>query len=415
MPMHLSTPLPNIELINLKETEISPLISKCQIKVCYVGDEPNRNGTIFTKEVAKTMAPSLRGAMIVGYYNENTEDFEGHNEVIEFRGNEVTFAPTTKPYGFVDLGAKVWFQKFLDDGNIEHEYLMTEGYLWTGQFPECVRILEKGNNQSMELDEKNFDGSWTKTDNSNLEFFIVNEAIISKLCILGEDVEPCFEGAQITKTQFSFDNSFKEQMYSMMNEVRDLLEKGGKTMALEEKELCPECGKPLDECECKKHSAKEEKDEKEICPDCGKPIDECECKKEKDEKGQYNLDEIPEYTELKNNYSTLETQFNTLKEEVEGLREFKLNAEREQKKDLIDSFYMLSDEDKEDVTTNIDKYSLDEIESKLSVICFRNKVSFDTKEEKEPPQTTYSLTHNEDDDDVPAWVKAMREVANKNN
>ena len=32
---------------------VNPLISKCVIKVCYVGDEPNRNGTVITKEVAK--------------------------------------------------------------------------------------------------------------------------------------------------------------------------------------------------------------------------------------------------------------------------------------------------------------------------------------------------------------------------
>jgi hypothetical protein len=29
---------------------------------------------------------------------------------------------------------------------------MTEGYIWTGQYPEAKRIVERGNNQSMELD-----------------------------------------------------------------------------------------------------------------------------------------------------------------------------------------------------------------------------------------------------------------------
>jgi hypothetical protein len=48
---------------------------------------------------------------------------------------------------------------------VEREYLMTEGYLWTGQYPECQRIIDKGNNQSMELDEKSINGSWTKNSN----------------------------------------------------------------------------------------------------------------------------------------------------------------------------------------------------------------------------------------------------------
>ena len=48
-----------IEFINI--TKISPLISKCQIKVCYVDDEPNRNRSVITKEVARKMANSLPG------------------------------------------------------------------------------------------------------------------------------------------------------------------------------------------------------------------------------------------------------------------------------------------------------------------------------------------------------------------
>lgn len=39
------------EFVNV--TPLNPLISKCEIKVCYVGDAPNRNRSIITKEVAK--------------------------------------------------------------------------------------------------------------------------------------------------------------------------------------------------------------------------------------------------------------------------------------------------------------------------------------------------------------------------
>lgn len=42
---------------------------------------------------------------------------------------------------------------------------MTEGYLWTGQYPECQRVIDKGNNQSMELDEKTINATWAKDDN----------------------------------------------------------------------------------------------------------------------------------------------------------------------------------------------------------------------------------------------------------
>lgn len=103
--MHTSVKMPTpCEFINV--TPLNPLISRCQIKVCYVGDEPNRNLSIITKDFAKELANSLPGSPIVGYYNEKTEDFEGHNREFEILNGELKIKDTTKPYGFVDLGAK---------------------------------------------------------------------------------------------------------------------------------------------------------------------------------------------------------------------------------------------------------------------------------------------------------------------
>ena len=140
-----SVALPAIEVINVTASDYSPLISKCQIKVCYVSDDPNRNVSIISKEAGRKMAPTVRGAAIVGYYNEEIKDFEGHNRVLEVQDGQIKFKDATRPYGFVDLNANVWFQKFVEDG-VEREYLMTEGYLWTKQYPECQRIIDKGNN-----------------------------------------------------------------------------------------------------------------------------------------------------------------------------------------------------------------------------------------------------------------------------
>ena len=418
MPLHSSIKMNYpCEMINI--SPINPLISKCQIKVCYVSDEPNRNGSVITKEVARDMANSLPGSPIVGYFNEDSGDFEEHNRSIEISQGEFKIKDTTKPYGFVDLGAKCWFQKF-QEGNVEREYLMTEGYLWTGQYPECERVLTHGNNQSMELDEKNINAHWAKDENGEPQFFIINEAIISKLCILGEDYEPCFEGAQITKVQFSFDDGFKEKLFSMMNELKELLNEGGVSM---DKELLGSEG-VIEEgqdsnfvvkTDEEKKDDKKDDDKEEICPECGKPKSECTCKKDKeDKKEKYNLNEIPEYVELFENYNTLQSQYSALETEVTELREFKVAAERKDKEAMIAGFYMLSDEDKKDVLDNIDTYSLEDIEAKLSIICVRNKVSFDLDDNKEEKKevVTYSMNDQlNDDSNVPAFVKAMRNVA----
>ena len=104
-----------------------------------------------------------------------------------------------------------------------------------------------------------------------------------------------------------------------------------------------------------------------------------------------------------------------LKSELEELRTYKLGIERVEKENMIASFYMLSDEDKAGVIARIDELSVSDIEKELSVICFRNKVSFNTEDSQTTP-TTYSLNSTEDDDDaVPAWIKAVRSVAKEMN
>jgi hypothetical protein len=429
--VRLNTP---IEFINV--TPVNPLISKCQIKVCWVGEEPNRNRTIITKDTAKEMAKSLPGSPIVGYYNEETKDFEGHNREFSIENGQITFKDTTRPYGFVDLNAKIWFAKYLDDGQVEREYLMTEGWLWTGQYPECERVFTIGNNQSMELDEKSAKMSRTKGDNQTPCFFIINEAIMSKLCILGEDVEPCFEGANIATptVRFTFSQGFEETMYSMMTELKDLLNKGGtdtmneevKVPAIEEEtpvvenpevveepvvdEVAPAAEPVAEEPVVEEEPAATEFEaEQETCPECGKPVEECQCKGAE----KYILEEIPEYVDLLARYQALEQERNTLQEQLQPLVEFKAKIEKKEKEAMIAKFSMLSEQDKKDVVDNIDTYSLDEIEAKLSVICVRNKVSFadldDDKNEatvKEEP-VTYSLAGEDNADlSVPAWVKA---------
>lgn len=416
----------SIELINI--TPVNPLISKCQVKVCYVGDEPNRNRSIITKEVARDIANSLPGSPIVGYYNEEKGDFEGHKRTLAIQDGKIVMKDETRPYGFVDLHAKVWFEKFLDNG-IEHEYLMTEGWIWTGQYPESKRIINQGNNQSMELDDKIIDAYWTKDYNGKREFFIINEAIISKLCVLGEDVEPCFEGSAIYKeVKFSLDDDFKTKMYSLMEEMKNMLEGGASEMDNEILNQEEEVLTPAEEPVAEEPALEEPAAETDPIPASAEEEGAVEPVAEEEPAAEeepivptYNLADVVEYQELMVQYGDLETKYNdmvsqmtTVKDELETLRSFKATVDKKEKENMIKSFYMLSDEDKKDVVENIDTYSIDEIEAKLSIICVRNKVNFnledDIGEEVDNEPTTYNLNDCASDL-VPAWVKSLQSVA----
>ena len=123
-----------------------------------------------------------------------------------------------------------------------------------------------------------------------------------------------------------------------------------------------------------------------------------------------------ECEDLKNKNAELQEKYSKLEQDYSELLTFKKNVENEKKDELIKSFYMLSNEDKKDVMENKEKYSLDEIEAKLSVICFRKKINF-ASEKKEPEgepvaPVTYSL--QDETEDVPAWLNSIRDAHNKN-
>ena len=454
------------EFINV--TPYNPLISECEIKVLYLGD--NRNRSYISKEVATQMANTLPGCPIVGYYKDSVQDFDEHSERVIIDSDGVKFECLTKPYGFVAPDAKIWFQKFEDTdefGNtVTREYLMTTGYLWTGQFEECQRVISQGNNQSMELDKDTLDGHWSKDYKKGVELFIINDAIFSKLCILGEDVEPCFEGSSITKpdvsTSFSkVDDDFKMTLFTMMEELKEILQ-GGEKMEFDVKkteEVIVEENQPTDvPTDFKKEEKEEDKKEKttseenQDSTEDGKKSEEKKededdedkekfAKKEdeddkedkseepkdeddKSDKGDDDEDEKRKYSLLEEKYNDLAAKFAlleetnaTLVEENATLTQFKADIEHKEKEELITSFYMLSDEDKKDVIENIDKYSLEDIEGKLSIICVRKKVNFnldeEVKEEKKTEQVavTFSL---EGGDSEPAFLKALRNTKRTN-
>lgn len=407
------------EFINLTQNDMNPGITNCDIKVLYIGE--NRNRSYISKEVATEMAKSLRGTPIVGHYIESKEDFSDHGDQIIIDGEGVKFNKLTTPYGFVATDAKVWFQTFADDEQVEREYLMTQGYLWTTQFKECASILKEDKGQSMEIE--NLEGKWTKAINNNYELFIINDATFSKLCILGDDVEPCFEGASISaaKDYNLMDNNFRMTLFSMIEDMKKIKEGSEKSM---ESELNAGAVTETVETQSVQEGASLENTEAAAAQEVENLGNPNESTQENNEEGVENngnenqevpVTESEEYQLLLSKYSALEEENATLKAQNADLLSFKSQVENEKKDELINSFYMLSDEDKKDVIDNKTKYSYDEIEAKLSVICVRNKVSFaqeDSDTKKEP--VVYNL-NGQAEESVPAWLKAIDDAHNNSN
>ena len=324
----------------------------------------------------------------------------------------------------------------------------------------------------MELDPETLDGHWSTNNKTGMDFFIINDAIFSKLCILGDDVEPCFEGSRITAPEVStsftkIDDGFKKTLYTMMQDLKFALE-GGQKMIIDEAETkvaefevteeeTSIESESIEETTTEENAVEEETSEEKVNEDQSvlaendnsieaqssqetftkakdkdkeeesKDADDSKEDSESEEDDKEKKDK--EYKcgggsgsskedKKKKSYSLLETElaetkaaYADLEVKYQALVDFKNKIDNEKKDALIDSFYMLSDEDKADVIENKSKYSLDDIESKLSVICVRKKVNFDledtSKKEVENSVVTYNISNTETSS-TPAWIAALK-------
>ena len=460
------------EFLNIEP--FNPLISQCEIKVFYLGK--NRNGSVITRDVAIQMANSLPGCPIVGAYREEIEDFGDHGHVMRIEDGEVKFSVKTKPYGFVAPDAEVWFKDFIDmdaDGNeTTRTYLMTTGYLWTGQYEEAQSVLSEGKGQSMELDEKNLEGHWAEDSNSGLDFFIINDAIFSKLCILGDGVEPCFEGAAVTapnvSKDFATDFEFHRTLFTMMNELKDALEsKGGSNMPEEKFEEVVETEQTTEEpvaefeevdatdsteADLSDSPVETTEEVAEIVEDAevaasplpaapnvavvpGPSVDEPDPKEpddpKEDEEGEGeetpksqvdDSDDVDEAVRRLIEHSAEDTtsELEDLRAEVASLREFKHQVELKEKEALIAKYYMLDEGDKAPFIEKIEEYSLEELEAQLALAYVAKNVDFENLGSEEPkinesieePAIVFELTEDDDAAGIaPAWVKSLRRTA----
>lgn len=318
----------------------------------------------------------------------------------------------------------------------------------------------------MELDEENLDGHWSTDSKSGMDFFIINDAIFSKLCILGDDVEPCFEGSRITAPEVStsftkIDDNFKKTLYTMMQDLKFALE-GGQKMIIDEAETKvtePEVVETEAEATAEEtitepettteeevtteeetsveEESLEDKDteDQSVLAENDNSIedqssqenftkaddnDEEEESKDADTEEKDSESEEDDKEDEKKSYALLESElaetkaaYADLEQKYQVLVDFKNQIDDEKKDALINSFYMLSDEDKADVIENKSNYSLDEIESKLSVICVRKKVNFDledtSKEDEEVDKSVMTYTVNDNEgSSTPAWIAALK-------
>jgi len=217
--------------------QVNPLFSTCKVRVLYTGK--NRNMSIIPREAVDKAMPTIYNIPIVGEFLVENQDYKGHGGRLDL--DSYKFMHTTKPYGVVPESATYEWETVKSADGTVREYLVINGcYLWTGRYEETFSVVDKGKGQSMEIEVTN--GEWVEEE----EAYRIDDFVFSALCILGDDVEPAFEDANIVGYSLNRD-SFKEEFSQMLNELKVSLNEEKEVINLTLQELLEKYSITVDE------------------------------------------------------------------------------------------------------------------------------------------------------------------------
>ena len=179
-------------------TPYSETISKARCRIFY--KYGNRNGTYITDEFAEKLISTIAYTPVKGIYQ--NDDFSDHGEDRD----------EGRIYGIVPENYNFAWETHLDEDGVEREYACVDVLVYTALYKEAADII--GKPQSMEIYDKSIVGEWKMIDGK--KYYVFEDGCFLGLQVLGDTVEPCFEGAQ-----------FFSLYQSVMNEINKL---GGKEM-----------------------------------------------------------------------------------------------------------------------------------------------------------------------------------------
>ena len=154
-------------------------ISKGRCRIFYKGG--NRNGTYITDEFAEKLLSSIPYAPVKGIYEREEGDYTDHGEARN--GGRI--------YGIVPENPNVTWEEHEDEDGEIRTYACVDVLIFTGLYSEANEIVGKG--QSMEIYPPSIKGSW-KIINGR-KYFVFEAGHFLGLQVLGDAIEPCFEGA----------------------------------------------------------------------------------------------------------------------------------------------------------------------------------------------------------------------------
>lgn len=198
-------------------SKVNNQFSLGRARVFYEG--PNVNRTIISPEVARELIKTIPGTPIVGRFNSESDDFEGHGE------GQIA-------YGFVPLEPNPMKVEVTEDVYglpVKRTYYEVDAIIWDGRFPEAKKILDEEKSLSMELNPDTLEGEFEIYDDKT--YLKITNAEFYGITVLGDGHTPCFKDAKFLQTYTSMLSAYEALMKGQESNT------GGKDMPITEEEV----------------------------------------------------------------------------------------------------------------------------------------------------------------------------------
>lgn len=393
-------------IFQAKITQNTPMensgFTLCRARVFYTG--LNRNGSYITKEFANSFIETAIGCPVVGLWDTEANDFTDHR-----------MSDRKKAYGFIPEDPAFAWEKSYDYDGVEREYASFNVVLWTKAFEEANEIITHP--LSMEINPDTINGAFMVIDGEYC--FQFTSAEMLGICVLGYNVEPCFEGAQFltVNDMKEFKRLFKIDKQQALLSYNTINNEGETSMEeKEEKEMAPVEDFTVirdDDIEVENFTEESEPEAQNV--EVQEEVDNTFSKKEdipqEHEDAHKEIEEFQRHiaeleqtnTDFKNRIDELETKITELEQKNFSLMEYKQNIIKQEKQNVINEYKeILTEEELNSIV--IDNFSVEDLNDKLAAMAYRKIANHDS--------ANFQLINTDldkDDNDVDSIIRKYKE------
>lgn len=333
------------------EPNLNPSFHQAKTRIMAIESVANRCN--FSVESVEKGLPTLKNVPIVTQYNTETGNFKGHEFDVD--GSAMTYG-----IGVIPESAEQWIEEVEENGVTKH-YLCSDVLLWKRQKKE-FEFIQNHKDLSVSMEVMITDATF---DN---DVYNINSFYFTAVTVLGIGVTPAFNSANITFSQM---NNVEQMMFELNNfeSEENTMPKASKQFEDEQAVEPQEAAEPQ-QTQAEVEQPKEEPKEPEI--DYKKLLEE-----EQVESGRTIRALTEERDVLTQQLSDLKKsqskEMEEIMKELEDLRSYKSNIEKEQRKvaieGVLDNFKDLQEVDEfKELMKGIDELTPQQLEDKCYAI-----------------------------------------------